>query len=61
VFVYLPERGRLERRTIRVGLANWDYTEVVEGLRAGEQVVVNVDRPGIDDDVAAIPTEPDHD
>jgi HlyD family secretion protein len=28
--------GKLEERTIKAGLANWEYTEVLEGLKAGD-------------------------
>jgi HlyD family secretion protein len=39
--------GRLEERKVRTGLRNWDWTEVVEGLSAGEVVVISLDRPEI--------------
>ena len=53
VFVFQETQGRLAERNIRIGLANWDWTEVVEGLVPGELVVVNVDNPGIKDGVRA--------
>jgi HlyD family secretion protein len=39
--------GRLEERKIKAGLANWEYTEVLEGLGAGERVVTSLERPGV--------------
>jgi HlyD family secretion protein len=39
--------GRLEERTIKVGLANWEYTEVVAGVSAGERLVTSLERPGV--------------
>ncbi len=36
--------GRLERRRVRTGLSNWEWTEVLDGLAAGEQVVLEVER-----------------
>ncbi len=39
----------LEERTIETGLSNWEYTEVVDGLRSGDRVVVSVDREGVAD------------
>jgi HlyD family secretion protein len=39
--------GRLEERKIKTGLANWEYTEVAEGLAAGERVVSSLERPGV--------------
>ena len=34
-------------RQLRVGAANWQFSEVLSGLRAGESVVVSVDRKGV--------------
>lgn len=48
VLVFEPASQRLRARTIRPGLSNWDWTEVVEGLQAGEQVVVSLDRKGVE-------------
>jgi HlyD family secretion protein len=39
--------GALAERRLEVGLRNWDWTEVVSGLAAGEQVVVSLDRPEV--------------
>jgi len=39
--------GKLEERTIKTGLANWESTEVVEGLKAGERVVTSLERAGV--------------
>jgi len=45
-YVWVFDGDRLERRTIRVGLANWKWTEVASGLREGERVVrPHPDRP----------------
>jgi len=54
VFVFSPREGRVRERKVTVGLANWAATEVVEGLSAGELVVVNVDKPGLEDGVVAV-------
>ncbi len=35
------EGGGFEGRMVRIGIANEDYTEIVEGLQAGEMVVVS--------------------
>ncbi len=40
--------GLLEERTVVTGLSNWQFTEVLEGLREGEQVVLSVDRDGVE-------------
>lgn len=47
VLIY-PVTNVLEERKIEVGLHNWKYTEVLSGLTAGEQVVVSVERPGVE-------------
>jgi HlyD family secretion protein len=39
--------GLLEERRIKAGLANWEYTEVLEGLRPGERVVTSLERAGV--------------
>jgi HlyD family secretion protein len=54
VFVYLPDRKVIQERSIQAGLSNWEYTEVISGLKPGEQVVVNVDRSGIADEAPAV-------
>ena len=37
--VLVLEDGRLAERTVRTGLSNWEYMEVLEGLAEGERVV----------------------
>ena len=41
------ERGRLVEKVLRLGLRNWDFTEVTGGLEEGARVVVSLDRPEI--------------
>lgn len=36
--------GCLVSRDVRIGLKNWEFAEVEEGLREGERVVVSLDR-----------------
>lgn len=38
---------KLEERTIKTGLANWEFTEVMEGLKAGDRVVTSLERAGV--------------
>ena len=42
VLVY--NEGHLVARQVRVGMRNWEFAEVVEGLKEGEPVVVSLDR-----------------
>lgn len=51
VFVYKSSSNILEERTVKIGLSNWDNTQVVEGLQEGESVVISTDRPGLEDGV----------
>ncbi len=39
--------GKLEERTIKAGLANWEFTEVLDGLKAGDRVVTSLERAGV--------------
>jgi HlyD family secretion protein len=38
------EDGKIRKRRVKVGVANWDQTQVKDGLKAGELVVVPTDR-----------------
>lgn len=44
--------GRLQARTVKTGLANWEFTEVIEGLAAGDRVATSLERPGVKDGAA---------
>ncbi|WP_263770710.1 efflux RND transporter periplasmic adaptor subunit [Propionivibrio soli] len=39
--------GRLEERQVKTGLANWEYTEVLDGLAVGDRVVTSLERAGV--------------
>lgn len=39
--------GLIEERKVKTGLANWDWTEIVDGLNGGERIVVSLEREGI--------------
>jgi HlyD family secretion protein len=54
VYVLNPSTNRLEYRTATAGLSNWQFTEVREGVAAGEQVVITIDREGLADGVPAV-------
>ncbi|WP_438952426.1 efflux RND transporter periplasmic adaptor subunit [Porticoccus sp.] len=44
----VDEQGYLQRKLIRKGLANWRYTEVLEGLQEGDQIVSNIGGSGVE-------------
>jgi HlyD family secretion protein len=45
--------GLLYERQIKLGLSNWEFTEVLTGLKENENVVVTVDREGVEDGARA--------
>src|SRR4030042_4180251 len=53
VFVFLPDRHEISQKEIRIGISNWDYTEIVSGLSVGGRVVLNVDQAGVKDGAKA--------
>jgi HlyD family secretion protein len=38
---------RLEERQLKIGVANWEFTEVLEGLAEGDKIVISLERPGV--------------
>ncbi|MBK9346838.1 MAG: efflux RND transporter periplasmic adaptor subunit [Burkholderiales bacterium] len=46
--------GVLRARSVKTGLANWEFTEVTEGLAAGERVVTSLERAGVKADAAYV-------
>ena len=53
----LNQNGKLEERKIKTGLANWEYTEVIEGLQTGERIVTSLERAGVKAGIAAVAEE----
>lgn len=45
--VLVAEGGILTERRLKTGIANWEYTEVLEGLVAGERIVTSLEREGV--------------
>lgn len=43
----------LEQREIKTGLSNWVWTQITEGLSEGDEVVVSIDREGVEDGAPA--------
>lgn len=46
VLIYRPD-GVLDARTVTTGLANWDRTEITNGLTEGDLIVLTLDQTGI--------------
>ncbi|MFH1871919.1 MAG: efflux RND transporter periplasmic adaptor subunit [Pseudomonadota bacterium] len=47
VMVLNADSGKLEERKVKVGTANWEFTEIVEGLAEGERIVISLEREGV--------------
>jgi HlyD family secretion protein len=52
--VLLLQDGQLVERAVKTGLANWEHTEVAEGLQGGERIVTSLDRAGVKAGAAAV-------
>ena len=46
--------GVLQEREVQTGLSNWAWSEVLQGLERNEEVVVSVEREGVEHGVAAV-------
>lgn len=51
VYVYITGDRSVEKRQVKTGTANWDHTEILEGLAEDDSVVTSVDRAGLADGV----------
>jgi len=51
VYVLNRETSRIQRQSVRTGLANWKFVEILSGLEAGDQVVGSAARQGLADGV----------
>lgn len=49
VFVYDKENKTIYEKEINIGLSNWKYTEVRDGLEVGDNIVTSIDRDGVID------------
>ncbi len=49
----------IEKRQIEVGLSNWQHTEVLSGLTIEDEIVLSVDRLGLEDGATIIVEETD--
>lgn len=56
----LGRDGILAERIIKPGLANWEQTEVLDGLGAGERIVTSLEREGVKAGAPAVADAPAH-
>ncbi|MDP2167600.1 MAG: efflux RND transporter periplasmic adaptor subunit [Thermodesulfovibrionales bacterium] len=50
-YVFIKEGRRAVMRKVKTGLSNWTYTEIVSGIREGEEAITNPDAPGLKEGV----------
>ena len=49
VYLYDPDFDTVSEVEIRTGLSNWQFTEVLQGIEVGQQIVTSIDREGLTD------------
>lgn len=54
IMVLNTDTGLLEERTVEIGLGNWEFTEITDGARNGELVVLSLDRAGVEPGAPAV-------
>jgi len=52
VLVFDPAEGVLRERKVEVGISNWKYSEIIQGLKQGDRILLSVDKEGVADGVA---------
>ena len=52
--VLLLRDGKLVEQPVKTGLANWEHTEITQGLQGGERIVTSLDRAGVKAGAAAV-------
>jgi HlyD family secretion protein len=52
--VLMLDGDKLVERKLKTGVANWEHTEITEGLTAGERIVTSLERAGVKAGVAAV-------
>ena len=55
VYVFDEASGTIAGRSVETGIANWEFTEIVSGLAAGDRVVSSIDRDGVVDGAVVTP------
>ncbi len=46
--------GKIAERKVRTGVANWEFTEIVDGLAVGDRIVTSLEREGVKAGAAAV-------
>ena len=57
VLIYKPDTKKLEERVIKAGITNWEFTEVLDGLKQGDRIVASLEREGVKAGVVVKPED----
>jgi HlyD family secretion protein len=57
--VLVARKGKAVEHDIVTGLKNWEWTEVLEGVAEGDQVITSVDRQGVREGALVKPASPE--
>jgi HlyD family secretion protein len=52
--VLVVQKGRAEERRVKVGLRNWDWVEILDGLAPGDAVITSLGRSDVKPGVAVV-------
>ncbi len=55
VYLYDETDGTIHLTPIEIGIANWSFTQITAGVKAGDKIVLSVDREGVADGVQVKP------
>lgn len=55
VYVYDPGSDTITSHAVKTGLSNWQHTEILDGLQAGDRIVLSIDREGLENGVTVRP------
>ena len=55
VYVFDAATNTIASRAIEAGIANWEFTEILGGISAGDRVVSSIDREGVVDGAFVTP------
>ena len=57
LLVFDAGSGLVKARPVKTGIANWQFSEITDGVTAGERIVLSVAREGVHDGVRAVVEE----
>jgi HlyD family secretion protein len=60
VYLYDPDNRTVSIQPVKVGLSNWQYSEILEGLQQGQRIVTSIDREGLEDGARVKPENDSH-